>query len=254
MLEKRRAAAHALGRGGGVVLVDPPILLAGNRIDREDVVFRREHERPFYLQKAGIEAGVLAGVIRAEHRQFAGVRPGDLIEPAESLGGQRLVVTRPALRVGRGFGDFCRPGAGCCRDGLRVLRRALGAIALGGQGALWRVEETDVIDPESGDGHEIVPLPINDAGNGDHADRRRSKHSPESDHQIFLRRKSCAHLPAGEGGILRTVKSSDQAQADAASGQPATVGPSANARGDPSEPWPFIFLPTAANGASAITG
>ena len=63
---KRGTAAHALWRGRRVSFVDAPILLAGIGIDRKDIVFGREHERPFDLQQTGIETGILPRVIGAQ--------------------------------------------------------------------------------------------------------------------------------------------------------------------------------------------
>src|SRR5262249_37399347 len=74
----RHAAIDLLGGGRNVILMRTPILAAGRRIDREDVERGREDQRAVYLQKPGIETGILLRIIGAENFELVSVCSVDL--------------------------------------------------------------------------------------------------------------------------------------------------------------------------------
>jgi hypothetical protein len=91
-------AAIDLEHAGFERFVRTPDFLAGVRIDREGVLLGGTEQQTVDLDEAGLEAGLLAGVVFAQHLQLADVLGVDRIERDVALRGQRAVVARPVDR------------------------------------------------------------------------------------------------------------------------------------------------------------
>ena len=89
------AAIDRQKAGGFVVLMRAPILVAIGGVERENIMFGGADQGAVHHDRAGLEAGVLPGVVSAQNFQLADILRIDLAELRVTLRSECFVVAWP---------------------------------------------------------------------------------------------------------------------------------------------------------------